>query len=239
VGAPKTGTVSLAGLFAEYRSAHEPHLDGTLELIKAQCTLSDLRRAIRKRDRQWRLECEVGFFLVHVSEALVSEFPDAKFICTVRPPKPWLRSIINLCINHPREELTEGYLQLRDYCFGAIPETYSPQEQILSQFDLHSLDGYLSYWANHYRTVLGKIPKGRCLFLRTKNLSDVVEQIADFVEVKESSLQTDESHAHRTSKKHGILDEIEGSYLREKIDSHCGTVIDRLDQETQISLQPV
>ena len=86
VGAPRTGTLSLTRLFGEYRSAHEPHLDRTVELIKAQPPTTELQGALRKRDRRWRLECEVGFPLVYFSEVLAREFPESKFICTVRPP---------------------------------------------------------------------------------------------------------------------------------------------------------
>jgi len=95
----------------------------------------------------------------------------------------------------------------------------------------------LSYWANHYRTVLDDIPEDRRLLVRTKNLSGVAGQIASFVGVETSSLCTEDSHSHRTTEKHEVLDEIDESYLQEKVDFHCGDVIGRLDQETQISLQ--
>jgi hypothetical protein len=126
---------------------------------------------------------------------------------------------------------------LRDYCFGPIPKKYPPEEQVLSAYNLYRLDGYLSYWAYHYRTVLDDIPAGRRLLARTKDLSVSAGRIASFVGVEESSLCTEESHSHRTAKKHEVLEEIDESYLRQKIASHCSKVIKRFAQETQISLQ--
>jgi hypothetical protein len=99
------------------------------------------------------------------------------------------------------------------------------------------LDGYLSYWAYHYRTVLDDIPEDRRLLLRTKDLDESTDRIASFVGVETSSLCTEGSHSHRTAEKHGVLEEIDESYLRRKMDFYCNEVIDRLTQETQIIFQ--
>jgi hypothetical protein len=195
-----------------------------------------LRSGIRRRDRRRRLECEVGYFLIHICGVLADEFPDAKFICTVRPPQPWLRSIVNQCINNSRSNLREAYRWLRDYSFGSIPDDYASWETPLSRFNLHSLGGYLSYWDFHYRTVLETLSSERCLFLRTKDLSKAPERIANFVGVPPSDLRIEQSHAHKTSEKHGVLDEIDDEYLAEMIGRHCREVANRLTQETGVSI---
>jgi hypothetical protein len=148
-----------------------------------------------------------------------------------------LRSIIDRCINRPRSKQIAGHRQLRDYCFGPIPDRYPTQERALSAYNLYRLDGYLSYWTYHYRTVLNEIPGDRRLLVRTKDLSESTDRIASFVGVEESSLCTEKSHSHRTAEKHDVLEEIDESYLRQKIASHCDIVIDRFPQEIQISLQ--
>jgi len=148
-----------------------------------------------------------------------------------------LRSIIDRCINRPRSNQIAGYRQLRDFCFGPIPEHHNPQERVLATFGLYSLDGYLSYWAYHYQTVLNAIPNDRHLLVRTKDLSESTDRIASFVGVKESSLCSEKSHSHQTAEKHAVLEQIDESYLRQKIASHCNTVIDHFAQKTPISLQ--
>ena len=237
IGAPKTGTISLARLFGNYRTAHEAHASESVDILAAGIDGKELRGRVRKRDRRLRLECEVGYFLVYLAEALAAEFTDAKFICTVRPPRSWLRSIIDQSINNSRDELPEEYRQLRDYSFGEIPERYSAQEQPLAYYGLHSLEGYLTYWAFHYRKVLGELPSERRLFLRTQELSEATRKIADFVGIPESTLQTDENHAHRTSNKHRVLAEIDEDYIRDKIAAHCEETVTRLTQETPITLE--
>lgn len=236
VGAPKTGTVSLSRLFGHFRTAHEAHLEQTVSLIQSDFSRKKLRDHLHRRDRKWRLECEVGYPLVYVCGALSAAFPDAKFICTVRAPRSWLRSIIDQCINKPREEIPSVYRRLRDHSFGPIPEKYPPQEQPLARNGVHSLSGYLSYWAYHYRTVLDDLPAGRRLLVRTRYLSDISQTIADFVGVSESDLQTNRAHEHKTSRTHGVLEQVEQTYLRKKIDEHCSDVTNRLSREMDISL---
>lgn len=67
VGAPKTGTYSVAELFSEYRAGHEAHPDTSLRIIQEERddTLSrdDVYRRLRQRDRRRRLEAEAAHFL--------------------------------------------------------------------------------------------------------------------------------------------------------------------------------
>lgn len=102
---------------------------------------------------------------------------------------------------------------------------------------MHSLEGYLSYWAFHYQTVLDTLPPERCLYFRMKDLSQSPERIADFAGTPVSRLRVDESHAHKTSNKHGVLKKIDDQYLQEKIDMYCQDVVNRLSQETEVSLE--
>jgi len=235
VGAPKTGTKSLARLFGRYRQGHEPHVSQTVDLIRSSPSEHEIRTCLRERDRRWRLECEVGYFLVYLCDALAAEFTEARFICTVRQPRSWLRSIIDQCINNPRSELPSEYRWLRDHSFGPIPDQYPSQEEPLSRFQVHTLEGYLSYWAFHYQTVLDTLSTERCLFVHTKDLTQAPERIANFTGIPVSRLQVDESHVHKTSKKHGVLKTIDDQYLQEKIDMYCHDVANRLSQETEVS----
>lgn len=148
VGAPKTGTLSLYRLFQPFRSAHEAHGPETIQLLKQwtenEITEQELRTSLRRRDRAWRLECDVAHFLALFTPSLQDLFPKAKFICTVRAPRSWLRSIIDQCINNERDQLPDAWRSLRDLNFGSPPETYPLAEQALAQYGLHSIDGFLS-----------------------------------------------------------------------------------------------
>jgi len=238
IGAPKTGTHSVSRLFANYRSAHEAHPNETLQIIRGKregtLTRREVLYKLRARDRKWRLEAEAAHFLIHLVDDLVELYPDAKFICTVREPRSWLRSIIDQDINKPRSGLPSVWRAIHDLDFGRPLGEYPSQEEILEEYELRSLDQYLSYWAWHNVQLLDTTPNDRRLFVRTACLSGRTADIAKFLDVTASHL--DRSHSNKASEKHGILSEIDRDYVCEKICGHCSRVAKRLNTETSVSI---
>src|SRR4051812_24459209 len=100
IGAPKSGTHSIAGLFeATYRTAHEPEARDLVELI------CDVHDGIRSRgdlqhhlaDKYERLGLEVDCAGLNgwVVPDLVPLSPRARFLLTIRDPYTWLDSMVN------------------------------------------------------------------------------------------------------------------------------------------------
>lgn len=224
IGAPKTGTVSISEIFSNYRSCHEPHPGQFINLMDKMkdSSFSERIEHMKRRDRQWRYECEVAWYLGHAVEELVTAFPDAKFICTVRPPIPWLRSIINQCINAPRSVIDEGRRKIRDYSFGRPPDVYPahyPAE--FKTYNLPSIEGYLSYWSDHNNRVISAVPADRLLLIRTKNISTKLSEMSKFVGVNVSNLNAERSCRHKTQKKHNVVEKINTLMLKDKISEIC------------------
>lgn len=226
IGAPKTGTLSIAALFAgSYRSLHEPRVD---ELAKWAVTRksgtaneSQLRKELRRRDRELWLDCEASHMLVHVVDLLVQEFPKAKFVLTVREPHAWLRSNIDQCLNHPREKLPPYYRALRDVNFGTPPVRYPDEEEVLAKHGLHGIDGFLSYWRWHNSIVIESVPSDRLLIIRTSQLSDELDRIADFAGVPKGQLAAEKRHSHASPKRHNLLAQISSQYIGKKVEAYC------------------
>ena len=246
LGAPKTGTHSIAGLFSgNYRSGHEPYFVQTTHLLKLQRSggigQHELTQEIRNRDCRWRLEAESAHFLAHFCDVLAEEFPQAKFILTVREPMSWLRSIIDQHIRNPREKFAasgaaghEAWLTLRDLYFDQPPEEYSAFESLLEKYQLHSIDRYVAYWARHNQRVLDAVPARRLLVLRTCDLSGSIDRIAAFLEISPDMLTREKSHSFKALKKHGLLEKVNKSYVRDKISEHCGEILKRLRDECKV-----
>jgi hypothetical protein len=237
VGAPKTGTLSIARLFGYYRTMHEACPKVMVRLLKAQrgqhVTDEQIRTRLKELDHD-RLECESAYYLAHVSSYLAELYPDALFIVTVRDPLPWLHSIINQCINNSRATMRQEYKALRDYCFGPIPDSYPSQQQILKEHGLHGLQGYLSYWATHYRTFCDQLPAKRTLFLKTEAISQSTSRIASFVGVPMSSLCQEKFLSHKTKRRHGVVDSMESSYVAAMVSNICDDVSDTLREHVDI-----
>jgi hypothetical protein len=191
IGAPKTGTASVARVFSDYRSRHEPRVTDTIELVwrkeNGKLSGSEIRSVLQTRDRWLNLECEVAHYLIHFCEELCSLFPAAKFICTIRHPRSWLRSFIDQSINldqnfskYISNEEIEAWRCLRKINCGPKPSAYPAPEDPLAKYGLPSIDGYLSYWTHHNQQVLDVIPTDRRLLVRTCNLSTRVDDIRAF-----------------------------------------------------------
>jgi len=239
VGAPKTGTHSITRLFQDFRSGHEAHGVETIELLykwkENELSQSELRKALRHRDRTWRLECDVAHFLGPFIPYLVDLFPQAKFILTVRNPRSWLRSVIDQCINNSREHLLDSmpqyrWAQLRNLYYGPPPNDYPPEETFLEGYNLHTISGFLGHWAEHNRTVLDHVPSDRLLIVRTPDISHALSRIASFVGVERDALQERQSHTYEAPERHGILKKISEQYLERKIERHCRKTIERLNE---------
>jgi len=237
LGAGRTGTNAVTSIFSSaFRAEHEAHAARTIELLSEywsdSITEREVRRELIARDRKWRLELESSPFLAGFAPLLAEVFPSARFLVTVRFPRKWLRSNIDQCINLPREELGPYYLRLRDLNYGPPPEEYPAPESILNRYNLHSLSGYLRYWAWHYETVLNGIPSDRRLVIKTSSLDEAVPKISDFLQVSEDEL-SQPSNKNESPERHEVLSEIDQGYIRDLIDDHCGDTVKRIKQETR------
>lgn len=239
MGAPKTGTVSLAQIFEHYRSGHERHPAESLRIIQGERSgkldQDDVLRALRRRDRRRRLEVESAYFLVHLARYLQDLYSESRFICTVRAPAPWLRSMIDQCINKPRHQLPKHWKKLRGLAFGTPPDEYPAHEKILRRYGLPSLDQYLGYWCWHNERILDTIPTGHRLFVRTANLSSRLPDIASFLDVPVMNLRR--AHSHKTSEKHGVLQQLDRTYVLDRIRDNCKRGVERLNEETSVAIE--
>ena len=188
VGAAKTGTQSIYKIFAKnYRSAHEPGFDEAIDHISIKNSdnfnIKYTLRWLHNRDRSLWFECESSHAIAWFSDLLVKEFPDAKFILTVRDCYSWLGSVIN---QHYNNDQATGHLKkLRDI-YHKTDGKY--ETEILKKLDLYTLDGYLSYWARHNDFVLNAIPQDRLLVIPTQHIKTKLELLLILLGFKQTSL---------------------------------------------------
>jgi len=223
VGIAKSGTHSIADLFGDQvRANHEPDGHEVIGWIidNAQGRLSDpeFETRIKRRDRRLRLEVDSSQLNAHFIEILVRAFPHAKFILTIRDPYSWLDSIINHSLS---DSTPPAWKRMRDFRFRPQLFQHSPQEKILKDNGLYTLDGYLSYWARHNSLVLDAVPHERLLVVRTDEITKRAQEIAEFTEIRRASADKENTHSFLARAKYGILDSIDGSYLNKKIEEHC------------------
>lgn len=227
VGNEKTGTHSLAGVFGRYRTEHEPEVPELRELVcrhrRGETRPGELERYFRAKERRLRLEVDSSFLNGEVIDALVPCYPNARYVLTVRDPRSWLDSMINQSLRYR----SEPWLELRALRVGSgLP--HPAEERPLADRGLYSLDGYLSEWARHNRRVLEHVPASQLLVLRTQDITDRVEDLAEFAGVPVATLDVERSHEFRGPVKYHVLEELDQDYLDAKIREHCGELAEQL-----------
>lgn len=228
MGTAKSGTHSIGAVFGDQlRSAHEPEngkvIDIILDYAAGRIDDAELSQYVLKRDKRLWLEADssqLNFFLL---DQLLELFSDAKFILTIRDPYSWLDSFINhqLAYGNPGDKWTK----LRDLRFRPDIYTHLQGEQVLKENGLYTLDGYLSYWAHHNRTVIDTVPEDRLLIIRTDKISEQVEEIAAFAGISINNLKQENSHAFTAKEKFHLLDKLDQEYLEQKVKEHCGELM--------------
>lgn len=230
VGLAKSGTHSLAGVFArDYRSAHEPEAKVQVELtcdaLEGKAGAADaLRRYLREREDRLRLEVNAAGWNGLVIEELVDLAPDTRFVVTVREPRSWLDSLVN----HLKVgQAPAHFVRLRSLIYdtaGAHP----PEEAVLAEHGFYPLAGYLADWAGRHARVLDAVPPERLLIVRTEEIGSRLDDLAAFVGVPAETLDPEQAHGFKARAKFGLLDEIDPDHLQGRIDELCGPVLARL-----------
>ncbi len=183
VGCAKTGTNSLAQMFArDYRAAHEPAKHALLELIlkRPQTKDADFSAAVRGLLDPLDLEMNASQINGYIVATLVTLYPGAKFVLTVREPASWVRSFAN-------HQLTRGGLA-RGSLWARFRNLRFLGEDMPDGNALYTLDQYLRFWLSHNLNVVGVVPRERLLVVRTERLNEEIPRLAAFLGVGKDTL---------------------------------------------------
>ncbi len=215
----------MAGIFSScYRAAHEPYSKKLLTIIlalqKGLISKQDFRKYVIYLDNKLQLEFNSSFLNNWQLDVLVAEFPDAKFIFTIRDCYSWLNSFINDKISSENERFLNIILGKRTY-------QYAKEELILYEKGSYTLDALLSYWAKINNEILATVPKSRILVIRTHEISSKMDEIADFFDIPSKVLDLTKSHMNKSMEYPNILSKIDKDYLSSKVNLHCKALMDK------------
>lgn len=225
VGAAKTGTKSLSAMFlSPARVAHEAEYAALLaRLPQAMGRVGDgegLREFVRQRREKLRLDVDVGHPLVWYARWIAMEFPDAKFIATVRALHPWVNSVVDHNRNRGEPQPHWNYRNVY----------YGPWEQQHYRTGGRSVVAYLRYWNQHYAHLLEAVPPDRILFVPTDALSERLDQIAMFVGVKRLKMRA--AYLNYAPHKHRAV-RLDRAFLS-AVYRECTSTINALQQRPEL-----
>ncbi len=211
----KTGTKSVAGIFGNYRSAHEFQHDEATNALSAfhSGTLDEtgLRAYLATRDAMGQLEVDSASFNGWFAKQYVTLFPNALFLIVLRHPVDWLDSVLTNIRRDVRNTLQEGlpyperFERQAELAVGSFaPEVFLDDKNLAIALPELS-QNLLAYWQTQNRLLLESAPQDQRLVLSTKLLSRSLPQLAGFVGVPVDTLISDRSHLHRKPEHRSVL----------------------------------
>ncbi len=221
---------------SHYRAAHEPAtapiVDMQIARWRGLVDNASYRQFVAERDRFLNLEMESSNCVIYLIEGLVSLFPDAKFILTIRDCFSWLESIM------------EAHLVMRGlYGSGPVAEfryrrfqhglpNHTAGEASLRANELFTVGGCFSYWAWHNQIALDIIPKERLLVVRTDQLVARLPDIASFLGVGADTLIP--RHSNVTKQPKTLLAGVSQEFINMKAREYCRPVMERFFPEIDL-----
>ncbi|MGH6820932.1 MAG: sulfotransferase, partial [Methylocella sp.] len=185
---------------------------------------------IRKRDRRMALEVDSSFLNYEILEVLLKEFPDARYILTIRDCYSWLDSLFNHSLRL-KENKDPRWLKLPQIWPPSEPLMHAPEEYELKERGLGTLDRQFSWWTRRISTVLTKASAAQLLVVRTDEITNRAFEIADFCGLPSHAVRKDRSHAFFGSEKCGILRRIDRAFVETKVEKHCRELMTRFFPE--------
>jgi hypothetical protein len=224
VGLGKSGTHSFEGMFSgNLRTAHEAEAAELIKKILAHhyghLNAEDFHAWLRARDRRLALEVDSSSLNFWLVDFLLSEFPEARFILTIRDCYSWTNSFMNHWLRQPAADTR--WAGLNELRFGSTDAPFAPGEQRLKELGLYPLPAYLKYWSKHNGRMIEKIPPAQLLVVRTDQLKQRALEIADFAGVPHSLVNLDKTHEFSNRAKQDILQQIDRDLLEREAKLHC------------------
>jgi hypothetical protein len=215
----------MARVLRHYRTAHEPDPDEIFAFGPATNTnlsLYQKRQFVRNRDRRLWLEFESSHLLIELIDALAAEFPQARFVFTIRNCFTWLESAINSSLNINVPHYWRHYAALR-YAWPGF--SHSSHAQVLADHGLPPLDTFLMRWVTFNRLVLDTTPPERLLIIRTHEIIQSGARLADFLNIPEGTLDMSQAHVYRAPKTYNLVAQIDPAFLLDKVAEYCDALM--------------
>jgi hypothetical protein len=234
VGTAKSGTHSIASMFSRnVRTGHEKEalesIDAFFRWHEGRMTEREYRDWLVARDGEMALEIDSSWFHGLIVDLLASEFPNARFVLTIRDCYSWLNSEFKRVLHTPSQQPQR--LKMRAFVYNGMATEYEPEERVLQEFGLYPVDNYLARWAVHNEKVLAAVPRERLLVVRTEQIRDRAKEIADFAGLPRYALQMERTHEYRNPVQREIICELDADFLEEKVERHCRPLMDRFFPE--------
>jgi hypothetical protein len=224
VGTAKSGTHSISRMFsAPVRTGHEVRASKLIERFFAwrlrAISESEMRAWVRARDQGLLLDVDSSWLNALVLRFLVEEFPDARFLLTIRDCYSWLNSELKRVLRG--RQISPHRQAVRKLLYQGPKRDHAPEEKLLKEQNMYPVENYLSLWTMHNNRVLRLVPKERLLIVRTDRIAQRATRIADFAGLPQSSILLERTHEYQNPVKAAVVRQIDRNFLESNVQRHC------------------
>ena len=229
----KSGTHSIAKMFSHnVRARHEPQapqlIDKVVDWHSGRISEQEMAGWLRARDRELALEVDSSGINLQILDILLREFPNARFVLAIRDCYSWTNSRMNGDLN----AFTSGaWHKWARFVYGDGPFIHAPEEKVLKDGGIYTLDTYLSSWAARNGLALAKIPPERLFVVRTDQIRARAFDLADFAGLPHRVVRLHRTHEFRNPGKIPIIRQIDRDFLERKVEQHCRRLMTRFFPE--------
>jgi len=239
VGAGKTGTHSVTSMFSKgVRTGHEaeavPLMEAFLAWKNGRMDKAQFTDWLRARDRRLALEVDSSTLNRDILDILMDEFPDARFVLTIRDCYSWCNSYMNHAMRF-RQKTNPLWREIPKWRMGVAFE-HAPEERLLKEQGLASLSFHFCHWTWHNAGVVERVPPARLLVVRTDEIGKRAFEIAEFAGLPRRVVRVDRTHEFRNPARQNILGQIDPQFVESMVDKHCRALMSRFFPEIK-SLQ--
>jgi hypothetical protein len=233
VGLGKSGTHSIANMFSRgVRACHEPQvaqlIDKVIEWRRGLVSDQEMCAWLQDRDRELALEVDSSGMNQQIAGLLLREFPNARFVLSLRDCYSWTNSGMNWYLN---SNGSGPWSKWWSFLYGNGPFNYAPEERVLKDKGIPPLDTYFSSWATRNANTLASLPSDRLLIVRTDQIRQRAYEIADFAGLPRRVIRLHRTHEFHNRKKVAILHELDRRFLESKVEQHCRPLMSRFFPE--------
>lgn len=231
VGLPKTGSTSVATIFAGYRTAHEWQmgelLDAALPWAAGEIDEEEFWRSATPRLTAPVLEMDSATCHHLYADLLVRRFPKAVFVHTVRDVGSWLSSLLDMAMRYhfARGQLGVAYSAAELRYIDLMTQGVHDPLRDPALGDDGSIVPLMRYWAGHMRGMAEVLPRERTLVVRSSDLPDRLDRFAELCRIDVGTLRADLSHSNRAEVRFDRLAAFATDDVRQAYDRHCAEIM--------------
>jgi hypothetical protein len=216
------------------RSGHEaeavPLMENFVAWKSGRMDEAGFMQWLRARDGRLALEVDSSTLNRDILDILIREFPDARFVLTIRDCYSWCNSHINHAMRF-RQKTHPLWREIPKWRMGSEAFEHAPEERLLKEQGLASLNFHFCHWTWHNAGVLEQVPPARLLVVRTDEIGKRAFEIADFAGLPRRVVRVDRTHEFRNAARQNILAQIDPHFVESAVEKHCRALMSRFFPE--------